>query len=564
MSSFCLMPKLAEKLKQAIVDGKIDIEKLSEMTSKERRNFFTEFFGNEATAKEVNALFESKLLLKNQVKGIVNWAKQVTGIKPEVKRDLISRIEKMDKLLNPEEQRLFLEDLASKRLGTDISIEEADEILKLSNKIKDSTPGTLEYGVNKRFLEKYVSELRVESEKLMFKDYLKNPGKFINFLGGLTKSLRATFDNSFIGRQGIKVLFTNPKIWAKNAAKSFDIINRTIRNNPSIKGLDETDAILADIYSRENFSKMKKAKLDIGTGEEAFPSSVPEKIPLIKRLFKASESAYTGTAYKMRADLFDKYIEKSQKNGVNIEDKFYLESLGILINSMTGRGRIKYLSLEGQKAMNNLLFSGKFLKSNIDTLTAHSFQKIHPEIRKEAVKNLAKIIGSVGSILLVADTLKPGSVEWDSTSSDFGKIKIGDTRFDITGGMGSIVVLVSRILKQQTKSTSTGKINKLGTDFGEKSGSDLIWDFSEGKLAPLASVVKQLFIDRAGYMGKELKPGDLLSSLFVPMPITNLYENLNNPNSAPVLLTIMADGLGISANTYTSKNKKTKQTVRVK
>ena len=42
---------------------------------------------------------------------------------------------------------------------------------------------------------------------------------------------------------------------------------------------------------------------------------------------------------------------------------------------------------------------------------------------------------------------------------------------------------------------------------------------------------------------------------FIPIGGQNAYETAKNPNSAPLLATIIADGLGISANTY-SKDKK--------
>lgn len=553
--AFCLMPKVAEKFKKSIVSGEIDIKKLSESTSKERREFFESFFNNKETAKEVNTLFESKLLLKNQKKGLVNWAKKLTGIKEDAKRDLISKIQRMDNVLEREGDE-FLDDLAEKRLGVSVSDTEAKKIFELSNKVKKATPETIEYGTSRRILEKYVSDLKVSAEALSGKDYIKNPIKAISYLGGLTKSLRATLDNSFIGRQGIPVLFSKPKIWAKNAKKSFNIIGKTISGKETIKGLDETDAVLAEIYSRKNFDKMRRAKLDIGTGEEAFPVSAPEKIPVLGKLFKASEQAYTGTAYQMRADLFDHYLAKAESSGINTNDKDFLQGLGNLINSMTGRGKIKSLSGEGQVIANNLFFSIKFLKSNIDKLLLHPLGKgvggIKTFAAKEARKNVLKTIGVVGSTLLLFDKLKPGSVEWDNTSSDFGKIKSGDTRFDITGCMGSILVLAARLAKQQTKSSSSGKVYELGNKFGQKSGSDLLFDFMEYKLSPFSSTVKQLLIDRSGFMGEELTPVSVLRNLTVPLGIENFFKTLKEPNSALLLLTTLLEFNGISANTYSS------------
>jgi len=565
MAMFCLMPDVAEKFKKAIISGEIDINKLANMTSSERRSFFESFFKNKETAKQANILFESKLLLKNQKTGLVNWAKKITGMEPEAKRDLISRIQKMDNILERQGDN-FLEDIAEKRLGISVSDIEAKNILELSNKVKIAKPETLDYGVARRILENYVSDLKIIAESPSTKDYLKNPLKAISFLGGLTKSLRATFDNSFIGRQGLPVLFSKPKIWLDNSLKSFKVIGRTLSGKETIKGLNESDAIVAEIYSRKNFNKMRRAKLDIGTGEEAFPTSLPERIPVLGRLFKASEQAYTGTAYRMRADLFDNYLKIAERQGINTNDKNFLQGTANLINSMTGRGKINSLSGEGQVMANNLFFSVKKLKSDIDKIILQPLGGggvggIKSFAAKEARKNLVKTIASVASVLFLFDKLKPGSVEWDSTSSDFGKIKEGNTRFDITGGIGSLLVLASRIAKQQTKSTSTGEKYDLGTGFGEKSGTDLLWSFMEGKFSPLSATFKETLIDRSGYMGEELTPARVIQNITVPLGIENFFETLKDPNSAPLLLTTILETIGISANTYSPKLKTNKKSI---
>src|SRR3990167_3546409 len=116
MPSFCLVPKQVEQFKIALKDGTINPEKLGKMSSEQRRAFLEKLVGSD-NGKQVNTLFESKLLLKNQKAGYISWAKRVSGMSPQAKRDLISRIERMDNVLNPTEERAFLEDLASQRLG---------------------------------------------------------------------------------------------------------------------------------------------------------------------------------------------------------------------------------------------------------------------------------------------------------------------------------------------------------------------------------------------------------------------------------------------------------------
>src|SRR5882724_8479726 len=122
----CLPKEFADKFTAALKSGKIDPEKLSGMTSQGRRDYYGKIVG-EADAREINSMFESKMLLKNQKTAYVTWAKQVAGMNPKTRLDIVAKIEKMDKVLNPTEEKAFREDLAAKKLGTDITFEEAQK-----------------------------------------------------------------------------------------------------------------------------------------------------------------------------------------------------------------------------------------------------------------------------------------------------------------------------------------------------------------------------------------------------------------------------------------------------
>jgi hypothetical protein len=559
--AFCLIPKEADKFIEKLKDGSINPEKLVDMTSAERRAFFDEFMGEE-NAKEVNALFESKLLLKNQQQGMINWAKKVTGITREVRRDLITRIERLEKVLDPKEKEAFLQDLANKRLGVDVTYDEAKSIAELSQEISKykekwdektqswpSQDDRLKYGAAKVALKDYVKEIKLESAKETIKEKILHPFRSVSQLAGISKSMVSTLDNSFLGRQGIKMFYTHPTVWAKGAGESFRSIWR------SLKGEDATAAVEADILSRPNAmnGKYEKARLSIGNLEETFPELLPAKIPGLGRLFKASESAFTTAAYRMRADAFDLITKIADETGVNTADKFELESIGKLVNSMTGRGNLGGLESAGP-TVNKVFFSPKFFKSNIDTLTLHAFEKggMSSFARKQAAVNLVKIISGIGAILMLFKTLDPDSVDLDPRSSDFGKIRVGNTRFDITGGMSSLVVLAARLITQETKSSTTGKVTKLGEKYGSPTGSTLLGGLLENKLAPTAQVFLN-WANRKDRDGNPITPFGVLKTLYAPLPVTNLIQSLSQPSAANILLILIADGLGFSANTYGGK-----------
>lgn len=572
---FCLLPTLADKFITKIRSGEIDPGKLATMSSKERHAFFKDFLG-EDNATQVNRVFESKLLLKNQQQGIVNWAKQVTGIKPEVARDLLSRASKMTEILNPKNEQAFLEDLAAHRLGTAVTMTEAAKISELSKDAiakkeaipKGSDTGSesrLSYGRAKVAFDNYVADLKNEARKKTIVEQAKNPGEMASKTAGFIKAMKATADDSAIFRQGWKTMFTNPTIWAKRGLQSFSDIARTFGNKPVM------DEVNADIVSRDNAvnGNYKKAKLDVGSTEEQFPTSLPEKIPFgVGKVFKASEVAYTAFLHKVRADVFDQYIEIAKKEGVEL-NVAELESIGKMVNSLTGRGSLgKAEPVAGM--VNNIFFSAKKLKSDFDFLTMHQGGRLFGEagpskfVRKQAAKNLTKVIVGTAAILYLADKVSPGSVEKDARSSDFGKIKVGNTRFDVTGGMASMLTLAMRLIRQSTKSSTTGKITQIDSGkFGAPTTGSVITDYFGNKLSPAIQVIKDLrqghdFNDNPVNLKTPKGIVNTAKDIAEPIPISTFEELRKDPNSANDFLAMLADALGISTNTYSSKPKKKK------
>lgn len=594
MSNFCLPKFAADIFKVNLKNGEIDPEALAKMSSEDRRAVFAKFVG-ENNAKEVNVLFEQKKfnaensyenlleknakkgkdglstkqkekLLKTQQEGIKNWIRQVVGLKPEIRKDALAKVDRMTEILTPSKQRQFLEDLAEQRLGTHVSAEEAGKIAQLAKNVNDAkttmegaprreagapaTPQETAYGKAKVEFGNYVADLK-NSNKPGFVERLKtNPVGLAGELPGLSKGLKASLDDSAIFRQGWKTLFTHPATWWKNAAQSFSDLVR------QFGGKEVMDEVHASILSNPDYEAAQKAGLDIGTTEEQFPSHLAEKVPLVGRAYKASEAAYTGFVYRQRMDIFSKYLQIAKKAGVDVTDKEQLQSIGKLVNSLTGRGNLGRLE-PAAGAINNVFFSPRFLKSNIDFLTAHQLQKgVTPFVRKQAAINLVKVIAGTAAILGIANAAKPGSVELDPRSSNFGKIKIGSTTFDVSGGMGSILTLAARLATLSSKSPTTGKVTALNSGkYGAQTGADVLVNFAEGKASPIASIALDILRGEDFNYNKPTVFGEA-NNLLTPLPITNAMSLYQTPNGANPLAGIIADSLGISVNTLSKPKKK--------
>ena len=584
----CLTKETSKRFLDAIRKGEITPETMIGITSKERQAILGRIVGEE-NVPWVNAALEEKILLKDQKRGMVSWAKKTAGLTPEARRDLLSKIQKHDRVFDPETPDAFLESLAAHKLGSAITFEEAKNISSMAAKervlrakIRESEPdgstNRMEHGFILGELRDYVGDLKRTSGQVggtiseKAKWYATHPVETIYRSAGAAKSFLSTLDNSYFGRQGIKELFTNPKAWATDFLASWgrfgkEIAGRTGRDAPM-------SALKAYVFSSKNAlnGKYDAIGIDIGIGaEESFPSQALTHIPGLGRLAKGAESAFNGAALWFRKTEADRYIAKAEAQGIDVFDPAQGKPIGKMINAMTGRGYVGKLDVYG-KPINATIFSLKFLKSNWDTLTAHQFQEgVTPFVRREAAKNLLKIATSLGGLYFTANLLSPGSAELDPRSSKFGKIKVKDTLFDPTGGMASLVTLASRLIPTVHNGklgwfskSRTGEVKELGTNkYGSKSPLDVFYDFTEGKFAPYAALIRDLlrghdFRGQQTYVeGHRLVPtARTLYSAHAPIPLQNFEETMRNPNSAPVLVTTILDGLGIGASTYTPRAKK--------
>ena len=550
----CIPKVLATKFIKKLKDGTIDPHNLIDYTSKQRRDFFQkELDVDQAKASEINGLLESKIILKLQEYGLRDWVKSMAGIKGYKKTDLMNKVKNMRELLNAENEQLFYEDIVAHKLRLRVTLDQANQLAKMSKEIdikKEQLDGSyekrMEYGLAVVNFDNYVKSVR-HGKEITVHDVL-----------GVPRALVASLDNSALGRQGLVTLMTHPIIWARNSAKSFKDLVDTLGGKAAI------DYTMAEILSRKNAINglYAQADLAVGTTEEDYPTSLPERMPFFGRFFKASQDAYTGFLYRTRADIFDKLLATAQKAGADITDEFQLKSIGRLVNSMTGRG-VTGLGSQGDKIVNELLFSPKLLAGNFDVLTASMLSKvsvngkrmfISPFAKRQAAYNLAKIIGATASVLGLAAAMGL-KVEKDPRSADFGSIRIGNTRFDLTGGKKTLVVLAYRLMsaalnQDAIKSSSTGikrKINQRNYA-GEKS-TRLIYDFFQNKLSPTASIVASL-LDKENFDGRVPTVGSIAVNLGVPLIITSGVEAYNDPNSAGVLAVVLAEFLGFGANTY--------------
>ena len=315
---------------------------------------------------------------------------------------------------------------------------------------------------------------------------------------------------------------------------------------------------MAEVYSRSNYmnGNYSTAKL-IPKFEERFPVNYPGKIPVLGRVFKASEAAFTNTAIRMRINTFDLLYDMAKKNGVKI-DNIQVKDMGTLINAVTARGDLGRLGQGG--VIRLVLWAPKMLKGNWDVLTAHTGGAGLKTgfARQQARLNIIKIVASTGAIAAIANAISPGCVETNPISSDFMKIRVGNTRGDITGGKASIVTLIARAISFHSKSTQTGKIKKLNTgEYGARSLFDVGIDFLANKTTPPVKAMIDIARGR-DFSGKKPTVASVTAGMTTPISLQNFVETYyaDDPDGT-IAATVgdILDIIGINASTYRNKKK---------
>ena len=585
--AWCLPGNLADQLLGKFRSGEVTPDKLTSMTSAERNAYFGKMVG-EQNATKMNAAFERKLLLKNQQRGIVTWAKQVTGMKKAAERDILSRVERMTEVLQPEQAENFYADLASQRLGMRVTVEEANTIAKLAKRVTERNatlnenfefPSKAEqhdYAIDAVAFRNYTRDLKLDATSLSPGQYvvsrLKNPLRFAKDVAANAKATLASWDDSGVLRQGWKMLTQYPipgakgipqmqSTWFKNSLKTFRDIGR------ELKGVNAQDIADGEIMSRPDYLRGHYKRSEIHFGfEEEFPAQAPTKIPVLGRVFKAAESAFTNFSHKNRADMASLYYRVAETYGHSLTEKPLMRDIGKLASTLSSRaymGRWEPVS----DAINIGLFSPRNLKSNYDVLTGHSLgSKLETSFaKKQAAVNSLRMISGTAAIMTTAHVLMPGSVEWDPRSADFGKVKVGNIRVDVSGGSASMAVLAARMAclmasepsKQfggkeipAMKSTTTGKLSALNTgDYGKSTGLDLVYDFIGNKYSPAFGVTKEMLEGRT-FGGDKPTLGSVVTGLTEPMVIGTGRELWGNRKEAQDLLYLIGEGLGSSVMAY--------------
>jgi len=195
-----------------------------------------------------------------------------------------------------------------------------------------------------------------------------------------------------------------------------------------------------------------------------------------------------------------------------------------------------------------------------------------PGTRKLIIKQYAKF--AAGWWLSVA-LYALGKAEDDDTpmlegnplSSDFGKIRYGNARIDISAGMAQPIVFMTRILSSQRKNAA-GDIVSINADeapFGQDTHGSIMLRFFRSKLSPAFGAIWNSMTGK-NVVGEETTVAEEVLGLAVPLAWKDMVQALEDQGiprgTALSIMAIWGEGMQVYEQRETRRKVRSGRTSR--
>ena len=360
----------------------------------------------------------------------------------------------------------------------------------------------------------------------------------------------AAWDNSFMGRQGLKMLGYSPRTWWK----AFRDSHRAM--------LSEGKALLMDDETRSHpkYAVAQQSGLDhtgldvttaIGKVEESsiYMRGV-ERIPGLGRLIRAFDRAFTTAGNVMRHKAFYDMAEVKGWTEANPDSIAYANFLNLL----TARGNLGRLkSVQG--AMTNVFISPKNFFADLQlptTLLPWEGTKLS---RMESAKMYVRCAVAYTSFATVVNATGMGHVGVDPRDrKTFGVLRIGNTRFNLLGGAKSAYGLALGVGQAMYDYSRFAKTKP--TPF-TPTPVDVVNRYLGYKITPGIQAAKQLWTKK-NWIGEPTTEGATALTLVIPWNAQEVMDAWKSEGPAMGLGVAATSFYGIGSNTYEDKKQKSR------
>lgn len=276
---------------------------------------------------------------------------------------------------------------------------------------------------------------------------------------------------------------------------------------------------------------------------------------------RGSGRAYTTFTNLMRVEMFDLLLNTLTKSP-STPTKAELEAVAYLVNVGTGRGSFGSKALDESKAASLVLFAPRYVASRFNFLLGIPIWKgwtasspgTAKRVARLAAMEYARYFTGLTAVYALAALYQAGSddddeeplITLDPRSSDFGKIRFGNTYLDPMAGLAQAAVFGARMLTAETM--VDGEVRSLGPDrgWGQRGGFDVMAAFARSKLSPMMSTSVNL-LTRETFGGEPTTLAGQAMDLAVPLSLREL-TNVTNDRGIPegaMLLGLSMLGMGL-------------------
>ena len=407
---------------------------------------------------------------------------------------------------------------------------------------------------------------------------------FLEILGE-AKAIIGAMDLSSMLRQGGQMTFSHPLLFLKNFKKTLQ----------AFRSEKVADDVMDSIFERPNAKYYLKAGIEFtdygvnaSSKEDMFLLNQYRRITQFKLAragINASERAFVTFLNLMRADVFDAMVACSPfRTAENMTDE-QLKAVGRFVNIASQRGAIDKSSSLGKSIgwLNAFLWSPRNLISRFQFIAETLALPLHGiaspygadakdaamrrMFAKETVRYMTGVAVAIAFTKLMADLFRgddepPEDIVLDPRSSDFLKVKVGNTRLDFMSGLQQTFVFANRLLSRKM-------VNSRGETVSLENKRDyytMIMRFLRSKFSPAASVIWDTAIERETFerqdvswrLADQLKEDKekvgvtryLAKSLFVPLSIDDLREQAENGKLSFLPISWMLSVLGAGVQSY--------------
>jgi hypothetical protein len=355
----------------------------------------------------------------------------------------------------------------------------------------------------------------VELERLKNRSHVQRTYDTLKEALNLPRAVLASWDMSALLRQGGFITLGNPVRGLKSLPAGFKAL---------FSG-EKAEQVMQEILLRPNAPLYARAKLYLApleggrlSGmEEAFMSRLAHRIPGLAQ----SNRAYVTVLNRLRADTFDAMAKSLERGGELKPEE--LQALGNFINVSTGRGNLGKAAMAAE-TMATVFFAPRLVVSRFQLLAGQPFYGGNARTRAAIAKEYGKFLGGLAAVYGLSQ-LAGATVEDDPRSSDFGKLRFGNTRVDPLAGLSQASVLTSRLVTGE-KVSGNGKVRSIRGDnlpYGADTSADVAGRFLRSKFSPVVGAAVNV-ASGSDVVGRPVTAASTAKGLLVPLTFQDVYQ----------------------------------------